>query len=307
MTRRPANKKYRPANEKGASEDAPARTDLLSLWCFAQTDVQFAQCLGIHHTRRLRHDIGSTLGFREGNHFTNRLGTGHQHYQTIKAEGQAAVWWCAVFQGVEQEAEFLFLFRFIDTQQAEDRLLHFLAVNTDRTATQLGAVQHHVVGTGQSRRRAGFQFLRRAFRRSERVMQGAEAAVVVFFEHREVDNPHWRPLAGQQVQVVADLDPQCTQRFADDLRLVGTEEHDVAIDRTNAIKDHVEVGFRDVLDDWRLQAFNAFGALVDLDVRQTLGTVDANELGVIVDLLARHARGAWNTQGGNAAFRVVGR
>ncbi|MNH71776.1 hypothetical protein D3C73_239280 [compost metagenome] len=213
----------------------------------------------------------------------------------------------AVFQGVEQEAEFLFLFRFVDAQQTEHRLLHFLAVDTDRTATQLGAVQHHVVGAGQSASRVGFQLFRRAFRRGERVVQRGEAAVVVFFEHREVDDPHWRPLAGQQLEVVTELDAQCAQSFADDLGLVGAEEHDVAIDCANAIEDHVELVFRDVFHDRRLQTVNTGSALVDLDVRQALGTVDADELGVVVDLLARHARPARYAQGGDTAFRVVGR
>ena len=35
----------------------------------AQADVQLAQRLGIHHARRLGHDTGRALGFREGNHF----------------------------------------------------------------------------------------------------------------------------------------------------------------------------------------------------------------------------------------------
>src|SRR5690606_4191597 len=84
------------------------------------------------------------------------------------------------------------------------------------------------------------------------------------------------------------------------------EEHDVAIDRTDAIEDDVDVVQRDVLDDRRLQTFDTGSALVDLDVGQPLGTVDADELGVVVDLLARHARPARYAQRGDAAFRVVG-
>ncbi|RMO71602.1 hypothetical protein ALQ35_05713 [Pseudomonas fluorescens] len=280
---------------------------LLSLRRLAQTDMQLAQRLGIHHARSLGHHVRSTLGFREGNHFTDRLGAGHQHHQTVQTERQATVRRCAVFQGVEQETKLLFLFRFVDAQQAEDRLLHLFAVDTDRTATQLSAIEHHVIGTGQSAGRVGFQFFRRALRRGERVVQGAEAAVVVLFEHREVDDPHRRPLARQQVQVVTELDAQCAQRFADDLGLVGAEEHDVAVDRANAIQDRVQVVQRDVFHDRRLQAINTVGAFVDLDIRQAFGTVDADELGVVVDLFARHARAAGYTQGSDTAFRVVGR
>lgn len=213
--------------------------DLLSFRRFAQTNVQFAQCLGIHQPRCLSHNAGSTLGFREGDYFTDRLGAGHQHHQTVQTEGQTTVRRRAVFQGVEQEAELLFLFRFADTQQTEHRLLHFLAVDTDRTATQFGAVQDHVVGTGQRGCRVGFQFLRRALRRGERVVQRGEAAVVVLFEHREVDNPHRCPLAGQQVQIVTNLDPQRAQGFADDLRFISAEEHDIAINCTDADRKSV--------------------------------------------------------------------
>src|SRR5690606_12132086 len=45
----------------------------------------------------------------------------------------------------------------------------------------------------------------------------------------------------------------------------------------------------------------------DLDIGQPLGAVDTDELGVIVDLLARHARPARNTQRGNAALGIIGR
>ena len=106
---------------------------------------------------------------------------------------------------------------------------------------------------------------------------------------------------------MAQLDAQRAQGFADDLGLVGAEEHDVAVDSTHAIEDHVDVVQRDVLDDRRLQAVNAGGTLVDLDIGQALGAVDADELGVVVDLLARHARPARYAQRGDAAFRVVGR
>ncbi|MDT4782522.1 hypothetical protein FQZ97_147810 [compost metagenome] len=215
--------------------------------------------------------------------------------------------WCAVLQRIEEEAELLFLLRIVDAQHAEHRLLHALVVDTDGAAAQFGAVQHHVVGAGQGHGRVGLQLFRGAVGRSERVVQGSQAAVVVLFEHREVHHPHRRPLLGEQLEVVADLDAQRAQGVADDLGLVGAEEHDVAVDRAHAIEDYIEVLFGDELDDRRLQAFDALGALVDLDVGQALGAVDADELGVVVDLAARHARRTRNAQGGDAALRIVGR
>ena len=212
-----------------------------------------------------------------------------------------------VLQCVEQEAELLLLLLGTDAENAEYHLLHFLAVDTNGTATQLGAVEHHVVGTGQRCTGIRLQLFRRAFGRSERVVQRAETAVVVLLEHREVDHPQRRPLTGQQLQVMAQTNTQRAQRLGYDLRLVGTEEHDVAIHRTNAVENHIEIGLGNELDDRRLQAFDALGALVDLDVGQALGTVDADEFGVVIDLLARHGCPARNAQGGNAPLWIAGR
>ena len=217
------------------------------------------------------------------------------------------MWRRTVFQGVEQEAELLLLLFGADAENIEHALLHVLAVDTDGTATQLGAVEHHVVGTGQCRLRIGLELFRAALGCREGVMQCSQAAVVVFLEHREVDYPQRRPLTGQQLQVVAQFDAQGAQRLGDDLSLVRTEEHDIAIHCTNPVKNDIQIVLRNELDDRRLQTFDTLGPLVDLDIGQTLGAVDADILGVIVDLLARHGRTTRHTQRGNAAFRVAGR
>src|SRR3989344_1552364 len=269
--------------------------------------MQIAQCLVVHRARRLGHDIRSALGFREGNDFANRLRAGHQHDQAIQAESQTAVRRRTELQRIEQEAELLFLLGLVDAENAEYRLLHFLAMDADGAATQLGTVEHHVVCTRQRSAGVGLQLLRCALRRRERVVQCAQRAVIVLFEHREVDHPQRRPVAGQQLEVMAELDAQRAQRLGDDLGLVGTKEDDIAIDRADAIEDDIEVVFRDELDDRRLQTLDALGALVDLDIGQALGAVDADELGVVVDLAARHACGTRHTKGGHATFRIVGR
>ena len=54
--------------------------------------------------------------------------------------------WRAKLQSIKQEAELLLLLLGADSQNIEHRLLHFLAVNTDRTTTQLGTIEHHVIG-----------------------------------------------------------------------------------------------------------------------------------------------------------------
>src|SRR5690606_23966466 len=62
---------------------------LLRLGLFAQADMQFAKRLAVHDTRRLGHDTGRTLGFREGDHLADGGCAGHQHDQAIQTEGQA--------------------------------------------------------------------------------------------------------------------------------------------------------------------------------------------------------------------------
>src|SRR5690554_466332 len=297
----------KPPTNLPQTSPAMAASSLLDLRLLTQTDAQFAQRLGIYRTRGLSHDTGGALGFREGNHFTDRLRTGHQHDQTVQTEGETTMRRRTVFQRIKQEAELLLLLIGADTQNIEHHLLHFLAVDTNGAATQFGAIEHHVVGTGQRRPRIGLQLFRRAFRRGERVMQRAQAAIVVLFEHREIHYPQRCPFAGEQLQVMPQTNTQRAQRLGDDLRLVGTEEHDVTIYRANTIQNDVEIVLGDELDDRRLQTLDALGALVDLDVGQALGAVDTDELGVVVDLLARHGGAARYAQRGNAALGIIGR
>ena len=50
------------------------------------------------------------------------------------------------------------------------------------------------------------------------------------FEHREVHDPQRLPAGWHETEVVADLQAQRTERIVDDLRLVGAEENQIAID-----------------------------------------------------------------------------
>ena len=72
--------------------------------------MQFAQLLLVHGRRRLRQQTLGALGFGEGDHVTDRLGTGHEGDDAVQTKGQAAMGWCAVLQGIEQKAEFILCF-----------------------------------------------------------------------------------------------------------------------------------------------------------------------------------------------------
>ena len=70
------------------------------------------------------------LCFWKRNHIANRLGTGHHGDDTIQAKGDTAVWWCAVLQGVEQEAKLELCFFGVNLQRPKHFALDFFAVNT---------------------------------------------------------------------------------------------------------------------------------------------------------------------------------
>src|SRR5690606_13700970 len=89
--------------------------------------------------------------------------------------------------------------------------------------------------------------------------------------------------------------------------LVCAKEDEIARLRT-AAGNHGAQRFRVyVLVDSRMQAFRDGRRVVDLDIGQTPGSIDADELGVGVDLAVRHARTARHTQRGPAACWVIGR
>src|SRR5690606_34611320 len=160
--------------------------------------------------------------------------------------------WCAIFEGIQQEAELLTLLFFADAKQLEDRLLHGLRMDTDRSTAQLSAVQHQVVGLGQGCARVGNQLFRRAGRCGEGVMECTPVALLVLFEHREVHYPKRRPLAGIKVQISTQLAAQRAQGFGNDLVLIRTEEDQVTVLRTHALEDRRAYRHRQVLDDGRL-------------------------------------------------------
>src|SRR5690554_3154300 len=299
----------------GSGNTTPGLKPLLFVFCFvafdslggmAQTDMQLFQLFFVDFTRSLSHETGRTLGFREDNHVTNGRRTGHQHHQTIQAKRQTTVWRTTELQCIQQEAELGARFFFTNAQDTEHRFLHGAVVNTDRTATQLGTVQHHVVSAGQCVCRVGCQLFGAARRCGERVVNRSQAAVRGFLEHREVDHPHGCPFAGQHLQVVTYTNPQCTQGFVNNGGFVGTEEHDVAVFSSDALDDRHGDVITQEFHDRRLKAFDALGQLIDLDVSQALGTVDADELGVIVDLLAAQLAAFRHAKGCNTALGIFG-
>src|SRR5690606_6634519 len=123
-------------------------------------------------------------------------------------------------------------------------------------------------------------------RRRERMVQRAEVALVVALEHWELDDPERREAVTDEPPGLRDRVAQHAQRVVHDLRLVRTEENEVARLGADPCEDSFDGLVRQELQDRRLQAVAARRAVVDLDVRETLRAVARDEGRVLVDLLA---------------------
>ena len=94
------------------------------------------------------HEVDSAGGLGEGDDLAQAGGAGQDHDDAVQAEGDAAVRWRSVLEGVEEEAETFVGFFVRHAERAEDFGLHVLAVDTNRSGAKLVAVENDVVGEG---------------------------------------------------------------------------------------------------------------------------------------------------------------
>ncbi len=107
--------------------------------------------------------------------------------------------------------------------------------------------------------------------------------------------------------LVADLGAERAERVVDDLGAVGGEENQVAGLRAGPSDDLSQDVVGEELDDRRLQSLLVgIRRIVDLDVGETLRTVDRHEGGVFVDFLASQRSAARNLERRDAAVGEVG-
>src|SRR5665213_623280 len=154
-----------------------------TLWLDANlhhgVDAGFFALLRCDGRGRAGERVATRRGLRKRDHFTDRLGAGEHGEHAIPAERDAAVRWRPEGEGLEQKAELRLRLFFGQPDHVEDPLLHLTAMNTNRAAADLAAVQHDVVGVGDGRARVGVEQLGELrLRRGEGVMDGGPAAVV---------------------------------------------------------------------------------------------------------------------------------
>lgn len=90
--------------------------------------------------------------------------------------------------------------------------------------------------------------------------------------------------------------------------VLSRREDEIPVDGLGPGHDGIHRAVRQELEDRRLQALaTLLRPGVDLDIGQTLCAVDADELGVAVDLFAREFAAARQTQGYDAAVRILRR
>src|SRR3546814_5736812 len=99
-------------------------------------------------------------------------------------------------------------------EQIEYRLLHVGAMDTHRAATDFDTIEHDVVALRQRRTRIGTQRvgIERLGRGERMVQRDPAAGFVVTLEHRPIDDPQRAPAIDGELQIIANLQPQCAER-----------------------------------------------------------------------------------------------
>src|SRR5207248_1964588 len=115
-----------------------------------------------------------------------RVGARHRHHQSIKAEGDAAVRWCAISERLQQKAETLAGFLVADAEGPEHPRLQVGEVDANRSAAELESVEDHVVCTSQHRSGITFQLvgMRRGRRREGMMSRKKTLRLFVPLEQR---------------------------------------------------------------------------------------------------------------------------
>ena len=72
---------------------------------YIHLDVEFTQLLAVYGRWCICHKVHRTLGLRECNHVTDGVTLGHEHEHTVNPDCQATVWWCTVFERIQEHAE----------------------------------------------------------------------------------------------------------------------------------------------------------------------------------------------------------
>ena len=122
----------------------------------------------------------------------------------------------------------------------------------------------------------------------ERVVQCRPAFVLfVVVEHGEIHHPDRTPAVLHQTEIFTHFDAQGTQCIVDHFGFVGAEEDQVAGLSAGTADQLLDNLVGQEFQNWRLQAVASGGHIIHFYIGETFGTVDANVIGITVDILAR--------------------
>ena len=181
-------------------------------------------------------------------------------------------------------------------------------MDTDRTAADLVAVEHHVVAAAHRGLRVGAQIGLVVDRgRGEGMMQGNVALrFVVPLEHRKVGDPQRLPAGFDQIQILTQFQPHRAHEITGGLVHSGAEEDRVPALRAGRLQDGGQRGVVEELGDRRVDAVATLGGVLDLHPRHALGAVLGGMRADVVDLLARERRASRGAQRDHTAILMIG-
>src|SRR4029078_3188613 len=114
-----------------------------------QAQSKLAPLLVVDRARRLGQQALTALSFRKRDHIADRLGARHQRHDAVEPERDSAVRRRTEPQVVQQEAELRARLVLGNAERAEHLLLDVGAMDADRSAADLPAVEHYVVALGE--------------------------------------------------------------------------------------------------------------------------------------------------------------
>ena len=136
-----------------------------------------------------------------GNAMTSRILSAPAMIMTRRSSPKryAAMRRTAVIHRGQQKTELGFGFFLSNSKQIEDGRLHLGVVDTNRAASDLRAVQYHVISTRERGAGIAAKFFRGVrLRRSKRMMRRRPAAFAVIIEYGEIDDPTRLPAASSR-------------------------------------------------------------------------------------------------------------
>src|SRR5699024_1408284 len=109
-----------------------------------EVNTSFLTLLRRNWSWRVRQWVNTAARLREGNDIADGVKAAEQGDNAVPAKGDATVWWCAVLECIQQEAEHLLCFCLKDTNNVYYSHLQLCLLDPDETVTDFLTVAHEV-------------------------------------------------------------------------------------------------------------------------------------------------------------------